>query len=392
MIKVIKRDGTTAEFDVNRIINAIIGAMQDVNVTDTGWALNTALEIQTVVFSAGKDITVKEIHTYVEDVLMKENPSVARAYIDYRARRDKAREEDSSLHNQIMGLIQRTNTSVMNENSNKDSRVLHTQRDLLAGLVCKHYGLNHVLPQNISEAHQSGDIHYHDLDYSPFFPITNCCLVDLKFMFDNGFKMGAADIETPKSITTAAALTAQVIAQVSSSQYGGTTIGDIDVVLAPYVRASYMKHLKIAGEWLPDGDGHEAYADTMIEREVNDAMQSLLYEVNTLHTSNGQSPFVTFGFGLGDTWEARLIQKGILNNQIRGLGAKSVTPVFPKLVYAVREGHNLNKEDPFYDVKKLALDCATKMMYPDILSYENNLKVTGSDKITFPMGKLLLLI
>lgn len=381
MFKVIKRDGTKVSFDVNKIIEAIVKSMYDVKLVDDGWAVNTALEIQQQITG---DVTVKEIHTYVEDALMKSHPTVAREYIDFRARRDKAREEGSTLHKQIMGLITRTDEGILNENSNKDTRVLHTQRDLLAGLVCKHYGLSHILKKSVADAHNSGLIHYHDLDYSPFFPITNCCLVDLKFMLDNGFKMGAAEIETPNSITTAAAITAQVIAQVASSQYGGTTIGDIDIVLAPYVKKTYDKHLRTGSAW-----GIEEcynYADVMTERDVMSAMQGLLYEVNTLHTSNGQSPFVTFGFGLGDTWESMLIQEGILKNQMKGLGAKGITPVFPKLVYAIKDGHNSKTSDPFYGVKKLAIECTAKRMYPDFLSYENNLSITGSDKITFPMG------
>lgn len=384
MIKVIKRDGTRSEFDVNCIINAVLKAMNEVGVPDSGWAVNTALEIQSMLFAENKDVTVKDIHNYVEDSLMAAHPSVARAYIDHRARRDKAREEGSTLHKQIMGLIQRTDDNILNENSNKDSRVLHTQRDLLAGLVCKHYGLNHILPKHVAQGHLDGLIHYHDLDYSPFFPITNCCLVDLKFMLDTGFKMGAAEIETPNSITTATAITAQIIAQVASSQYGGTTIGDIDIVLAPYVEKTYQKHLQVAHDW-----GISMcldYATERTERDVKSAMQGLLYEVNTLHTSNGQSPFVTFGFGLGDTWSAKLIQKHILEQQSKGLGAKGITPVFPKLVYAVKKGHNFAEGDPFYDIKQQAVECAAKRMYPDFLSYENNLKITGSDKITYPMG------
>lgn len=383
MHKVIKRDGTKVSFDVNKIIEAIIKSMYDVKQIDDGWAVNTALEIQQQIT---EDVTVKDIHTYVENALMKAHPNVARAYIDFRSRRDKAREEDSSLHQQIMGLINRTNSEVLNENSNKDSRVLHTQRDLLAGLVCKHYGLNHVLPKHVAAAHIDGLIHYHDLDYSPFFPITNCCLVDLEFMLNSGFKMGAAEIETPNSITTATAITAQIIAQVASSQYGGTTIGDIDVVLARYVKKTYDKHFATGLEYNIGNGEPEDYAMVMTDRDVESAMQGLLYEVNTLHTSNGQSPFVTFGFGLGDTWESRLIQHHMLTQQMNGLGAKKITPVFPKLVYALKDGHNKVEGDPFYDIKQLAVECTAKRMYPDFLSFENNTSITGSDKITYPMG------
>lgn len=378
MKNIFKRDGKSEVFNTNKIKNAVKKSGANDEVTE--YVTATAAKY----FENKQDITINEIQSKIEDLLMTVDQTAARKYIEYRHDRDKKREMSTTLHQQIMGLMTRTDKETLDSNANKDSRVLHTQRDLLAGIICKHYGLNHVLPKNVAKAHNDGTVYFHDLDYSPFFPITNCCLVDLKFMFDNGFKMGAAEIETPKSITTATALTAQVIAQVASSQYGGTTIGDIDIVLAPYVRMTYVKHLKNAQEFeIIDMIG---YAQKMTENDVMSAMQGLLYEVNTLHTSNGQSPFVTFGFGLGDTWEAKLIQKGIIKNQMQGLGKNKVTPVFPKLVYAVKEGHNAKEGDAFYDVKKLAVECTSKRFYPDFLSYKNNLSITGSDKITFPMG------
>ncbi|MDD7425628.1 MAG: anaerobic ribonucleoside-triphosphate reductase, partial [[Actinobacillus] rossii] len=193
---------------------------------------------------------------------------------------------------------------------------------------------------------------------------------------------GNAEIEPPRSIGTATAVTAQIIAQVASHIYGGTTINRIDEILAPYVQISYEKLLKTAQEWnIPNP---KAYANALIEKECYDAFQSLEYEVNTLHTANGQTPFVTFGFGLGLSWQERLIQISILKNRIRGLGKNHKTPVFPKLVFTIKKGVNQSPADPNYDVKKLALECASKRMYPDILNYEQVVKVTGSFKA--PMG------
>jgi len=207
-------------------------------------------------------------------------------------------------------------------------------------------------------------------------------LIDLKGMLTHGFKMGNAEIEPPKSISTATAVTAQIIAQVASHIYGGTTINRIDEVLAPFVTASFNKHRQTAEEWqIPDADG---YARSRTEKECYDAFQSLEYEVNTLHTANGQTPFVTFGFGLGTSWESRLIQQSILRNRISGLGKNRKTAVFPKLVFAIRDGLNHKFGDPNYDIKQLALECASKRMYPDILNYEQVVKVTGSFKT--PMG------
>ena len=146
--------------------------------------------------------------------------------------------------------------------------------------------------------------------------------------------MGNAEIEEPKSISTATAVTAQIIAQVASHIYGGTTVNGIDTILAPYVAISYKKHLEIAQEW--DIAQPQAYAEKQTEKECYNAFQSLEYEVNTLHTANGQTPFVTFGFGL--TWEARLIQKSILKIRIAGLGKNRKTAIFPKLVFAIKDG------------------------------------------------------
>jgi len=210
----------------------------------------------------------------------------------------------------------------------------------------------------------------------------NCMLIDLKEMLTNGFKMGNAEIDTPKSITTATAVTAQIIAQVASHIYGGTTINRIDEILAPYVTKSYHKHLALAKEWHIENP--EIFAKTRIEKECYDAFQSLEYEVNTLHTANGQTPFVTLGFGLGTSWESKLIQASILKNRIAGLGKNHKTAIFPKLVFAIKDGLNHKKGDPNYDIKKLALECASKRMYPDILNYEKLVEATGSFKN--PMG------
>ncbi|EEY52716.1 ribonucleotide reductase of class III (anaerobic) large subunit [Vibrio cholerae CT 5369-93] len=329
------------------------------------------------------EVHITEIQTLVENELMQgPYKALARSYIEYRHDRDVAREKQSKLTKEIEGLIQESNADLLNENANKDGKVIPTQRDLLAGIVAKHYAKTRILPRDVVQAHESGDIHYHDLDYAPFFPMFNCMLIDLKGMLTHGFKMGNAEIDTPKSISTATAVTAQIIAQVASHIYGGTTINRIDEVLAPYVTASYEKHLEIAREW--DIHSPEAFAKARTEKECYDAFQSLEYEVNTLHTANGQTPFVTFGFGLGTSWESRLIQQSILKNRIAGLGKNRKTAVFPKLVFAIKDGLNHKAEDPNYDIKQLALECASKRMYPDILNYDKVVEVTGSFKT--PMG------
>ncbi|WP_394151044.1 anaerobic ribonucleoside-triphosphate reductase [Vibrio maritimus] len=379
---VIKRDGSRAPFTKDRIEAAVVSAAEHADKEFELYAKNVALAVELKLQDC-EHVDIQEIQTHVENELMQgPYKGLARSYIEYRHDRDVAREKKSALTKEIEGLIEESNADLLNENANKDGKVIPTQRDLLAGIVAKHYAKTRILPRDVVQAHDEGDIHYHDLDYAPFFPMFNCMLIDLKGMLTHGFKMGNAEIDTPKSISTATAVTAQIIAQVASHIYGGTTINRIDEVLAPYVKASYDKHLQIAQEW--DIHQPEAFATARTEKECYDAFQSLEYEVNTLHTANGQTPFVTFGFGLGTSWESKLIQTSILKNRIAGLGKNKKTAVFPKLVFAIKDGLNHKSEDPNYDVKQLALECASKRMYPDILNYDKVVEVTGSFKT--PMG------
>lgn len=379
---VIKRDGSRAPFSRDRIQAAVEAAAEHVDKEIAIYALNVALAVE-LQLKDHDEVHITEIQTLVENELMQgPYKSLARSYIEYRHDRDIAREKQSALTREIEGLIEESNVDLINENANKDGKVIPTQRDLLAGIVAKHYAKTHILPRDIVQAHEQGDIHYHDLDYAPFFPMFNCMLIDLKGMLTHGFKMGNAEIDTPKSISTATAVTAQIIAQVASHIYGGTTINRIDEVLEPYVMTSYEKHLDIAKEW--DIHDPESFARARTEKECYDAFQSLEYEVNTLHTANGQTPFVTFGFGLGTSWASRLIQTSILKNRIAGLGKNRKTAVFPKLVFGIKDGLNHKAGDPNYDIKQLALECASKRMYPDILNYDKVVEVTGSFKT--PMG------
>ncbi|WP_391090746.1 anaerobic ribonucleoside-triphosphate reductase [Vibrio sp. NH-UV-68] len=379
---VIKRDGSRAPFSRDRIQAAVESAAEHVDNEIAIYALNVALAVE-LQLKDHDEVHIIEIQTLVENELMQgPYKSLARSYIEYRHDRDIAREKQSTLTREIEGLIEESNVDLINENANKDGKVIPTQRDLLAGIVAKHYAKTHILPRDIVQAHELGDIHYHDLDYAPFFPMFNCMLIDLKGMLTHGFKMGNAEIDTPKSISTATAVTAQIIAQVASHIYGGTTINRIDEVLEPYVESSFEKHLSIAQEW--DIPNAQAFAKARTEKECFDAFQSLEYEVNTLHTANGQTPFVTFGFGLGTSWASRLIQQSILKNRIAGLGKNRKTAVFPKLVFGIKAGLNHKPKDPNYDIKQLALECASKRMYPDILNYDKVVEITGSFKT--PMG------
>ena len=381
-----KRDGRRVIFDVDKIDKALHKAAEKVmDVTPLVEKRLSAL-VERIVdeihsrFPQG--VKIYEIQNIVEHELLEAKEyALAEEYITYRTQRDFERSKATDINFSIHKLLNK-DQAVVNENANKDSDVFNTQRDLTAGIVGKSIGLQ-MLPKHVANAHQKGDIHYHDLDYSPYTPMTNCCLIDFKGMLENGFKIGNAEVESPKSIQTATAQISQIIANVASSQYGGCSADRIDEVLAPYAEKNYQKHLKDAEEWVLS-DKREEYAWKKTQKDIYDAMQSLEYEINTLFTSNGQTPFTSLGFGLGTSRFEREIQKAILNIRIKGLGSEHRTAIFPKLIFTLKRGLNLEEGSPNYDIKQLALECATKRMYPDVLSYDKIVELTGSFKV--PMG------
>ena len=381
-----KRDGRRVIFDVDKIDKALHKAAEKVmDVTPlVEKRLSTLVEriVEEIHSRFPQGVKIYEIQNIVEHELLEAKEyALAEEYITYRTQRDFERSKATDINFSIHKLLNK-DQAVVNENANKDSDVFNTQRDLTAGIVGKSIGLQ-MLPKHVANAHQKGDIHYHDLDYSPYTPMTNCCLIDFKGMLENGFKIGNAEVESPKSIQTATAQISQIIANVASSQYGGCSADRIDEVLAPYAEKNYQKHLKDAEEWvLPDKCQEYAWKKT--QKDIYDAMQSLEYEINTLFTSNGQTPFTSLGFGLGTSRFEREIQKAILNIRIKGLGSEHRTAIFPKLIFTLKRGLNLEEGSPNYDIKQLALECATKRMYPDVLSYDKIVELTGSFKV--PMG------
>ncbi|HAP8284717.1 TPA: anaerobic ribonucleoside-triphosphate reductase [Enterococcus faecium] len=387
-MKVIKRDGRHVDFDEQKINEALIKAEKKIHgslspLTYEKIQMIADLVVQEIKSRFAENVKIYEIQNIAEHILLEKNEyELAEEYINYRTKRDFARSKATDINFSIEKLINKDQT-VVNENANKDSNVFNTQRDLTAGIVGKSIGLK-MLPPHIANAHQKGDIHYHDLDYHPYTPMTNCCLIDFKGMLNNGFKIGNAEVESPKSIQTATAQISQIIANVASSQYGGCSADRTDELLAPFAELNYKKHLKDAEEWIDSPERQKEYAKAKTKKDIFDAMQSLEYEINTLFTSNGQTPFTSLGFGLGENWFEREIQKAILQIRINGLGSEKRTAIFPKLIFTLKKGVNLNPEDPNYDIKQLALECATKRMYPDILNYDKIVELTGSFKV--PMG------
>lgn len=388
--QIIKRDERITSFDSDKIYIAIAKAFRDTYpkkapknyrsfIAETVHSIEQRIEDLDLLA-----ISIDEIQELVIDELL-DSPykEVAINYVEYKTKKAVARIQNSDIESQLQKLILR-DEAVIHENANKDSKVFNTQRDLTAGVSAKSIGLR-LLPDHVANAHAKGDIHYHDLDYQPYAPMTNCSLPDFEYMFNNGFNIGNAEVEKPKSIGTAGAQIAQIIANVASSQYGGTSVDMIDQLLAPYAEMNYQKNLEIAKGWV-DGEAKQtAYAEEQTLKQIYDAVQGLEYEINTLYTSNGQTPFTTFGFGLGSDRWSREIQKAILHVRIGGLGKEKRTAIFPKLVFFLEDGLNLKETDPNYDVKELALECATKRMYPDVISAKRLRELSGGGVRT-PMG------
>lgn len=386
--KVIKRDGREVLFDRHKIreaINKAALARERSIKKPLEDALNDVeLAIMNEIYQRHvENVKIYEIQSIVEHSLIEANlVSIAEAYISYRVHRDLERSQQTNINFRIQKLLKK-DRQIVNENANKDSRVYNTQRDLTAGIVAKSIGLK-MLPDHVANAHSKGEIHVHDLDYNPYSPMTNCSLIDFKELFENGFEIGNAQVESPQSINTATAQMAQIIANVASSQYGGTSANRVDEVLAPFAEKNLQKNRQIAEEWIEDEEKRNNFAIQQTKKQIYDAMQSLEYEINTLYTSQGQTPFTTLGFGLGQSWIEREIQQAILKVRIEGLGKEKRTAIFPKLVFTLKKGVNLTKNDPNYDIKQLALQCATKRMYPDVLMYDRLIDLTGSFKV--PMG------
>ncbi|ATH00130.1 anaerobic ribonucleoside-triphosphate reductase [Lacticaseibacillus paracasei] len=382
-----KRDGRIVDFDASKISTAITKAAESVAKLAPSDVLTIDHLTDTVTAKIRDryhdDVEIAEIQTVVEQTLIAaEKYNWAEAYTEYRLKRDLARKQKQDVNYNVSRLVNR-DESVVNENANKDSRVFSTQRDLTAGAVAKAIGLK-MLPPAVANAHLRGDIHWHDLDYTPFMAETNCCLIDFDYMLNHGFSIGNAEVEPAHSIQVAVTQMTQIIANVASSQYGGCSSDRTDQVLAPFAEKNYQKHLREFGSVIDDPAKLEALAVKQTKKDIYGALQTLEYQVNTLYSTQGQTPFVTVGFGLGTSWIEREIQKDILKIRILGLGKERRTAIFPKLVFTLKRGLNLKPEDPNYDIKQLAIECATKRMYPDVVSYDTIKRLTGSFKA--PMG------
>ncbi len=388
MTQVLKRDGNKVDFNEEKISSAILKAMHSPSGI---FVENQAEEISYIIknkFIESDEISIYDIEEAVYYELIKNNnPATARAYESYKSIQAYKREQNTS-DNDILGLLNQTNVDVMDENSNKNPLIASTQRDLIAGEVAKDIAKRKLIPAHLVEAHDSGAIHIHDLDYL-IQPIFNCCLVDMKNMLDHGTVVNGKMIESPKSFQVACNVMTQIIAQIASNQYGGQSINIS--CLSPYLKKSYDKNLRLAKETLEDNKQALAMASAMTKKDLESGIQTIQYQINTLMTSNGQAPFVTLFMHTdhNDPYldETVKIIEEILKQRIQGIKNESgvyVTPAFPKLIYVLDE-NNVNKDSRFYYLTKLAGKCTAKRMYPDYISAKK-MKENYEGNVFSPMG------
>lgn len=390
-MKVIKRDGRIVEFDKEKIEIAIQKANNEVKKADKVTKEQIAEIIDYVMSLDKKRILVEDIQDIIEMKLMDfKKFTLAKKYMIYRYTRTLVRQQNTTDES-ILGLIKHSNKELMDENSNKNAIIASTQRDLIAGEVSKDLTKRMLLPEKISKAHEEGILHFHDADYF-LQPIFNCCLINIKDMFENGTVMNGKLIEEPKSFQVACTVMTQIIACVASSQYGGQSINIKH--LGKYLAVSREKfrrelHNKFDGK-LSDEMIEEIVAQRL-QSELSSGVQTIQYQINTLMTTNGQSPFVTLFLQVDDTDpyvdEVAAIVREIIAQRIQGIKNEKgvyVTPAFPKLVYVLDE-NNCLKGGKYDDITRLAVKCSAKRMYPDYISAKK-MRENYEGNVFSPMG------
>ncbi len=373
-MKIIKRDGREVDYDRSKIITAISKANAEVPEDEKITEEKIEEIVSYIEDRNRKRMLVEDIQDIIEQRLMAEGKFVlAKAYIIYRYKRELVRKANTTDES-ILSLIKNSNKDVMEENSNKNAIVASTQRDLIAGEVSKDLTKRLLLPEKISKAHEEGVLHFHDADYF-IQPIFNCCLINIKDMLDNGTVMNGKLIESPKSFQVACTVMTQIISAVASSQYGGQSV-DVHH-LGKYLRKSYNKYkaavLEEFGDRL-DADLVEGIVSQRLRDELKSGVQTIQYQINTLMTTNGQSPFVTLFLNLdpNDEYieENAMIIEEILRQRLEGIKNEMgvyITPAFPKLIYVLDE-HNCLKGGKYDYITKLAVKCSAKRLYPDYIS------------------------
>ena len=390
-MKIIKRDGRIVDYDRQKIAVAIEKANRDV----IGKEKATKEEIKEIIdYIEGlgkRRILVEDVQDIIEEKLMDMGKhKLAKEYIVYRYNRALVRKSNTTDES-ILGLIRNENKELAEENSNKNTMLASTQRDYIAGEVSRDLTNRLLLPEKIVKAHKDGVLHFHDADYFVQ-PIFNCCLINIGDMLDNGTVMNGKLIESPKSFQVACIVMTQIIASVASNQYGGQSVNLKH--LGKYLRKSYNKYKKQIEEKYKgklSGSTIEELVDVRVRHELEAGVQTIQYQINTLMTTNGQTPFVTLFLQLEENdpyiKENAMIIEEILKQRIQGVKNETgvyVTPAFPKLVYVLDE-HNCLKGGKYDYLTRLAVKCSAKRMYPDYISAKK-MRENYEGNVFSPMG------
>lgn len=390
-MKVVKRDGRAVDFDRSKIVIAIKKANEEVGENERA----TDSQIESILtYIEGKNrkrMLVEDIQDIIEEKLMDFDLFVlAKTYIIYRYQRALVRKANTT-DDSILSLIRNENKELAEENSNKNTVLASTQRDYIAGEVSRDLTNRILLPEKLSKAHEDGIFHFHDADYFVQ-PIFNCCLINIGDMLDNGTVMNGKLIESPKSFQVACTVTTQIISAVASSQYGGQSV-DLRH-LGKYLRKSKSKFEKAIKESCGNDVSQETVDKLVSERlqtELKSGVQTIQYQINTLMTTNGQSPFVTLFLNLqiDDEYieENAMIIEEILRQRLQGIKNEQgvyVTPAFPKLIYVLDE-HNCLQGGKYDYLTKLAVECSAKRMYPDYISAKK-MRENYEGNVFSPMG------
>ena len=379
-MKILKRSGAEAAFDIKKIIAAVTKANQTVDLKNTLTAEqihSIGKYVEGVCAALDRALSVEEIQDIVETQIMKAGAfEVAKKYITYRYVRSLVRQANST-DKQILTLIECNNEDIKQENSNKNPTVNSVQRDYMAGEVSKDIASRILLPREIVDAHNEGIIHFHDMDYYAQH-MHNCDLVNLEDMLQNGTVISGTMIDRPRSFSTACNIATQIIAQVASNQYGGQSITLTH--LAPFVDVSRrrirMELVEELGEFGLPEKSLERIVEKRVREEIERGVQTIQYQVVTLMTTNGQAPFVTVFMYLGEARNEReksdlaIIIEEVLKQRCKGVKNESgtyITPAFPKLIYVLEE-ENIEPESPYYYLTELAAKCTAKRMVPDYIS------------------------
>ena len=390
-MKIIKRDGRIVDYDRQKIIIAIEKANEEVRGRQKASKEDIKHIVNSIEDLGKKRMLVEDIQDIIEEKLMEiEKYELAKKYIVYRYTRALIRKQNTTDET-ILGIIRNENKELAEENSNKNTLLASTQRDYIAGEVSRDLTKRLLLPEKISKANEEGVLHFHDSDYFVQ-PIFNCCLINISDMLDNGTVMNGKMIESPKSFQVACTVTTQIIAAVASNQYGGQSV-DLKH-LGKYLRKSYIKFKEEIEDKYKDklsNDIIEDLVQSRLKAELKAGVQTIQYQINTLMTTNGQSPFVTLFLHLepNDPYikENAMIIEEVLRQRYEGIKNESgvyVTPAFPKLVYVLDE-HNCLKGGEYDYLTKLAVKCSSKRMYPDYISAKK-MRENYDGNVFSPMG------